>query len=117
MMWDAKRREKMTKQEQIDAYRAQISEMQKKIRELKVDGIVDTGKARIAPKKSFTYEEEERWALAYSVRLQSYSGRNGGEQYHTLFVGTRNECIDAIPGIIADLKDLMEAVNGQNNAG
>lgn len=106
----------MTKQEQIDAYRAKISEMQKKIRELKVDGIVETDKARIAPKQTYAYRHEVEWQLAYAVPLQGWHTKPA-VQYRTLYAGTRQECIDAIPGIIADLKNRMEAVNGQNNEG
>lgn len=93
----------MDKWEEIEMARTKIGELRKRIRDLRVDGIVDTGKARIAPKQSYTCDDEQ-WQVAYAVPLQGRMGTH----YKALCTGTRQECISAIPGIIANLKELYD---------
>ena len=102
----------MTREEEMADIRRQRDELARRYRELKDEGRVERGKARIARKYVYKYRQDEQFLLAYNVRMQGYKGLDGGTHYVTLFTGTRRECVDAIPDIIRDLKDLYEAAKG-----
>ena len=97
----------MTREEEIQAKRDQIEQLQKEVRELR--GIrLEWGKARIAPKHNYVERMDEEWQLQYAVPIYSYGYVKKGVQNKTLFSGTRRECIEEIPRIIEDLTGLME---------
>lgn len=97
----------MTREEEIQAKRDEIARLQREVRELR--GIrLEYGKARIAPKHNYVERQDEEWQLQYAVPIYSYGYVKKGAQNKTLFTGTRRECADEIPRIIADLMGLME---------
>lgn len=96
----------------LDEKRAMIAQLRKECRELKLEGVLVAGRARISPKAA---PYAEVWQLGYQVPMQTHYGRAGGSQYKTLFTGTRQECIEAISEIIADLRDLEEKADKENS--
>ena len=104
----------MTKAEALAELKAKRDEINRQMRELRQDGIVSTDRARIAPKQTYAYRTDELWQLSFLVPIQSHyvSGR---DQYRTLFTGTRRECIEAIPEIVAELTELYKAAQEDGN--
>ena len=105
----------MTRSEEMEALKAKRDEINRKIRALKTEGVVEAGNARLAPKQTYAYRADEVWQVGYAVPLQGY--HSGGMQYRSLAHGTRQECIDSIPDIIEDLKTLYEAAKGAQHEG
>ena len=100
--------------EQIKKYRDMRDEANRKLKELAQEGFAESGSAKITRKTTYKYRSAAEFALAYKVRMQGFKGQQGGAHYVTLFVGTRGECVDAIPGIVKDLQDLYETAKGEN---
>ena len=98
----------MNTSEEIAALQAQRNALNKRIRELKDDGLIEVPRARIARVHSYAYRQNEQYNVAYACPLQTYRVKPS-TQYRTLFSGSRTECIEAIPGIIGDLQALYEA--------
>ena len=96
----------------MQMYRAQRDEANRMLRQLRTEGTVVFGKARIARKQPTVYKQEEEFMLSYNVRMTGYSGAGRGTHYVTLFAGTRQECVDMIPLIIMDLQGLYDAAKG-----
>ena len=105
----------MTREEEMADIRRKRAELDRRYRELKVEGFVESGNARITRKASYKYRQNEEFILGYKVRFQGYKGANGGTHYVTLAYGTRGECVDAIPQIMRDLQALYDAVKGECN--
>ena len=103
----------MTKAEALAELKAKRDEITRQMRELKQEGMVVAGRARIAPKQTYAYRTDELWQLSYSVPIQTCQ-TNVREQYKAFFTGTRSQCIDAIPGIVNELTELYEAAKGDN---
>lgn len=102
----------MNRDEQIKQYRSMRDEANRKLKELATEGFAEAGNAKIFRKGTYKYRADQEFALGYRVRMQGYKGAGGGTHYVTLFTGTRAECVDAIPDIIRDLKELYETAKG-----
>lgn len=106
----------MSKSEELERLKAERDEINRKIRAMKTEGVVAAGNAKLSPKQSYAYRGSELWQVGYAVPIQRYGCH--ATQYRTMVTGTRKECIDSIPGIIKDLKDLyLEANRGAQDEG
>ena len=105
----------MTREEEMADIRRKRAELDRRYKELKVEGFVESGNARITRKTTYKYLADQEFTLGYKVRFQGYRGAKGGAHYVTLAYGTRGECVDAIPGIIRDLQELYDTVKGECN--
>lgn len=104
----------MTRAEEIAQKKAQIEQLRKEVRALRNDGELTVGRAKINRRNVYYYGVGELWLLSYNVHGQPHGQRPVGTQYKSFFSGTRDECIDAIPGIIADLQALYQAAKEED---
>ena len=102
----------MTMEEEIQAKRDQIAQLQREVRELRGIGL-ECGKARIAPKHNYSVRPDDEWQITFNVPIYSYGYKKKGVQRKTLFCGTRRECLDEIPRIIRDLDGLYQMAKGE----
>ena len=103
----------MTREEEIAKIRQEQAELNKRLRALKDDGLIEVGMARIARRQTYAYRQNEEFNLSYQVQMRSNGGKPLGTHYRTFYTGTRRECIDAIPGIIETLEGLYKAAGGE----
>lgn len=99
----------MTRDERIAELQRQRQEINRQIREAKRAGEVVVDGARIARRQTTAYRPEE-WTLAVEVgRVHQYSGTVIRRFVSLYSADTKEECIEAIPGIIGVLNGLYEA--------
>ena len=100
----------VTANEQIAALQEQRREINRRIKELRNEGDTVIGSLRLAKQ----VPPGQKWTLAYEVPLFHSGGRRQTTQFRTLYFGdTRGECIDAIPGIINELREFYDAVKAE----
>ena len=96
----------MTSKERMAALKAQREEIDRQIRRLKTEGVVEYGPAKILPRQPST--RDEIWILSYAAPLATHF-RKPDVQNKSLFFGSRKEVINAIPEIIRNLQGLYDA--------
>lgn len=99
----------MTKAEKLAELKARQAELRRQIADLRTDGTISAGRARISPKHGWEYRDEEKWVLTYAIKCErpAYGSIYGVNR--VLFTGTKQECINAVVGIVKDLQALEEA--------
>lgn len=95
----------MTNKERLAALQAQREEINRQIRILKTEGVVEYGPAKLAPRLP---GPDGLWTLSYAVPLNSHYIKQA-TQYRSLFTGARTDVIAAIPTIIDNLRGLYNA--------
>ena len=100
----------LTCREQIEALQEQRKEINRRIKELRNEGELTVCSVRVAKQAP----PGGKWVLSYEVPLaRSYRMKNA-TQFRTLFFGdTREECINAIPGIIRELREFYDCVKSE----
>ena len=96
----------MTSKERLAALTAQRDELNRQIRSLKTEGVVEYGPAKILPRQPSA--RDEIWTLSYAAPLVTHL-RKPEVQNKSLFFGTRKEVIAAIPEVIRNLQGLYGA--------
>ena len=104
----------MTKTEEIAQKKAQIDQLRKEVRALRNEGELTVGRAKINRRNVYCYGTGELWLLSYNVHGQPIGQRPVGTKFKSFYAGTREECIEAIPGIIADLQALYKEAKEAN---
>lgn len=106
----------MKRAERLAELKAQQAELRRKIAELRTDGTISAGRVRIAPKQGWEYRDEEKWVLTYAVKCDRQYYKGVYSVNRVLFTGTKQECIDAIAGIVRDLQALEAEAREGNEA-
>ena len=95
----------MTSKERLAALKAQREEIDRQIRRLKTEGVVEYGPAKLAPRLP---GPDGLWTLSYAVPLVTHYVKPV-TQYRTLSTGSRGDVIASIPAIIDNLRGLYNA--------
>lgn len=91
--------------EEIKALEAKIRQMQDKLEHLKKNQESSYGCASVG--------ESTQWDAMYTLRI-TYNNRRSTRKGCIYLGNSVNECIDAIPDIVADLNGLYDKVKGVN---
>lgn len=103
--------ENLTTREQIEALQEQRKEINRRIKELRGEGEILIDSVRLSKQS----QPGQKWTLSYEVPIFHSGGRHQASQFRTLYFGdTRDECIDAIPDIIDNLRKFYNAVKANN---
>ena len=100
--------------ELIAELQEQRRHINRKIKELRNAGEATVGSVRVSKQNN----PGGKWTLSYEVpHARSYRMKNA-TQFRTLFFGdTRDECVNAVPGIIDDLQEFYEQVTNEQKGG
>lgn len=106
----------MTRAERLEELKAQQAQLRRQIAALKTDGTICAGRALIRPKQGWEYRDDEKWVLTYAIKCERQAYRSTYCVNRVLFTGTKQECIDAIAGIVRDLQALEAAAREEKEA-